>query len=203
MSRRHRIVLMPIFLWNLIQHWHCQHFRIHHYPVKNMLQPVLVGNNMCFKENDHRCSCHLDSFHFCTHQTLSLIKSKNPHFGRQSFQLRFFGVLVPIGYPNVLVHQLIWCKMQNCLHGAFHMHPLLSKPRDNDGNCMVREVFPLVFATPRWTSIRRVWKTFAHVSFRAANHAPCAQGPGGYCKTHRLFGDLLEAFREFGLWGSL
>lgn len=142
MSRRHRIVLMPIFLRNLIQHWHCQHFRIHHYPVKNMLQPVLVGNNMCFKENDHRCSCHLDSFHFCTHQTLSLIKSKNPHFGRQSFQLRFFGVLVPIGYPNVLVHQLIWCKMQNCLHGAFHMHPLLSKPRDNNGNCMVREVFP-------------------------------------------------------------
>mmetsp|Transcript_81027 Transcript_81027/g.99271 ORF Transcript_81027/g.99271 Transcript_81027/m.99271 type:complete len:346 (-) Transcript_81027:314-1351(-) len=96
MSRRHGIILMPVFLRNLIQHWHRKHFGVHHHAVKNMLQPMLIGNYMCFKENNDRRSCHLNALHFGAHQTLSFLKCEHLHFRRQSFQLRFSRVFVPI-----------------------------------------------------------------------------------------------------------
>lgn len=81
MARTHGIILVPVLLWNLIQYWHRQNFRIDHNTMKNMLQPMLVRNHMRFQKNDHRCGSHLNTFHFGPHQTLSFGKCIDHHLG--------------------------------------------------------------------------------------------------------------------------
>mmetsp|Transcript_11333 Transcript_11333/g.21369 ORF Transcript_11333/g.21369 Transcript_11333/m.21369 type:complete len:200 (+) Transcript_11333:751-1350(+) len=184
MARRHWMVYVPVFLWNLIQCRHCQCSRVHNHTMQDVLQPMLIWYNMCFQKHDHGRSCHLNSLHLRQHQALPFLERKHANFAGQGLQLLFLGVSVAIRYPNNLLHQLIRGEVQYRLHGSLHVFPFLCQPWDDDGDCVVCKIFPLVLATAGWSCVRRVRKATRHVSSLGHNQGRIAQE----CEQHDVFG---------------